>query len=203
MIAVIRRTLTRLLSEWIAKIVVGILIIAIILLGMKGQIIIPWSSPALPVSYSIFGKDGRSMQVILLPENKVLVWYYDEHHDYTEGTLVRWHGYVGTHYFLRIWNIGDPEEMFGQGVLGIRIYPEGIKPVVLDTEVLKHYIHGAMTPTLPSRGDRIRQQTVLFGSDVIRFQDMWLQKDDESKKELDEDISGMLTLLDSARKEKK
>ncbi|HEU0220366.1 MAG TPA: hypothetical protein VFQ98_06140 [Gallionella sp.] len=191
-------TIVSKVSAWIGKAITGIFVLAIIGIGIKSQIIVPWKSPNSPVSYSVFGDDGRSMQVVLLPDNRAIVWYDDDKHDYAEGNLVQWRGYVGTHYIWRIWNIGDNDSTFGPGIFGIRIYPEGVTPVVLDTEVLAHYIGGSEAQVLPNKGDRIRQQTVLIGGDTIRFQEMWLEKDDTSKAELDDDVANMLALLGPA-----
>lgn len=198
-----RSTVVSKVSAWIGKAVTGIFVLAVIIIGIKSEIIVPWKSPTAPVSYSVFGDDGRSMQVVLLPDNRAIVWYEDDKHDYAEGNMVQWRGYVGTHYIWRIWNIGDNDSTFGPSIFGIRIYPEGITPVVLDTEVLAHYVSGSETQTLPNKGDRIRQQTLLFGGDAMRFQEMWLEKDDTNRVELDEDISNMLALLGPAKTRQK
>ena len=182
-------------SAWIGKAITGIFVLAVIAISIKSEIIVPWRSPITPESYSVFGNDGHSMQVVLLPDNRAIVWYDDNKHDYAEGNLVQWHGYIGTHYVWRIWNIGDNDSTFGPGVFGIRIYPDAVTPVVLDTEVLAHYVGGSETQVLPNKGDRIRRQTALFRRDAIRFQEMWLERDDTSKAELDDDISTMLALL--------
>lgn len=194
-----RSTIVSKVSAWIGKAITGIVVLAIIIIGIKSEIIVPWKSATTSVSYSVFGDDGRSMQVVLLPDNRAIVWYDDDKHDYAEGNLVQWHGYVGTHYIWRIWNIGDNDSTFGPSIFGVRIYPDGTTPVVLNTEVLAHYVGGSETQVLPNKGDRIRKQTVLFGGDTMRFQDMWLEKDDISKAELDEDISNMLTRLGPAK----
>jgi hypothetical protein len=194
-----RSTIVSQISAWIGKTITGIVVLTLIMIGFKSAFIVPWKPPTTPVSYSVFGDDGRSMQVVLLPDNRAIVWYDDDKHDYAEGVLVQWHGYVGTHYIWRIWNIGDNNNTFAPGIFGVRIYPDGTTPVVLDTEVLAHYVDGSEPQVLPNKGDRIRKQTVLFRSDAMHFQDMWLWKDDTSKTELDEDISNMLALLGAAQ----
>jgi hypothetical protein len=181
---------------WTGEAVAGVFVLVIFLIGIKSAIVVPWKSPTTPVSYSLFGQDGRSLQVVLLPENRAIVWYYDDKHNFDEGNLVQWRGYIGTHYIWRIWNIADNDSSFGPSLFGVRMYPEGVTPVVLDTEVLAHYVDGSEPPTLPNKGDRIRQQTLLFGSDAIRFQDMWLARDDVSKAELDESISNSMEQLE-------
>jgi len=194
-----RSTIVSKVSAWIGTAITGIVVLAVISIGIKSEIITPWKSPTTSVSYSMFGDDGRSMQVVLLPDNRAIVWYDDDKHDYAEGILVQWRGYVGTHYIWRIWNIADNDSTFGPSIFGVRIYPDGTTPVVLDSEVMSHYVDGSETQVLPNKGDSIRKQTVLFGDGAIRFQDMWLEKDDRSKPELDEDISNMLSLLGPAK----
>jgi hypothetical protein len=192
-------TIVSKVSAWIGKAIMGVIVLAIIIIGIKSQIIVPWKSPTTPVSYSVLGDDGQMMLVVLLPDNRAIVWYDDDKHDYAEGNLVQWHGYIGTHYIWRIWNIGDNDSTFGSSIFGVRIYPEGVTPVVLDTEVLAHYAGGSETQVLPNKGDRIRNQTVLFGGDAMRFQEMWMKTDDASKVKLDEDISKMLALFGPAK----
>lgn len=194
-VTTMRSTIVSKVSAWIGKAITGIFVLAIIIIGIKSEIIVPWKSPTTPVSYFVFGDDGRSMQVVLLPDSRAIVWYDDDKHDYAEGNLVQWRGYVGTHYIWRIWNVGDNDSTFGPGIFGVRIYPAGVTPVVLDTEVLAHYVGGSETQSLPNKGDRIRRQTVLFGGDAMRFQDMWLKKDNVSKVKLEEAIFNRLVLL--------
>ena len=182
-------------TEWIGKIIGALFVVGIIIIGIKSEIIVPWQPSTTPVSYSVSGQDGRSIQIILKPDNQAIIWYDDPKNDYMEGNLVRWKGYIGTHYFWRIWNVSDNDTTFGPSLFGIRMYPDGVTPVVLDTEVVAHFVSGSQTPTLPNKGDRVRQQTVLFHENAIRFQDMWLEKDHVEPAEMKDDIETMLDLL--------
>ncbi len=190
-------------AEWIGKIMTGVFVLVIIIIGIKSEIVTPWQSPTTPVSYSVFGDDGRSMEVVLLPENIAIIWYDDDKNNYAEGNLVQWKGYLGTHYIWRIWNVSDNDTSFGLSLFGVRMYPDGVTPAVLDTEVLAHYISGSEKTVLPNKNDRIRQQTILFGANAIRFQDMWMEKDDVNNLQLEEDIDNMKALLIGEKSKKR
>jgi len=172
-----------------------IIVAGILYIGMKSFVVQPYSSPKTPVQYSVLGEDGRYLVAILLPDDKAIFWYDDDKKNFMEGNLVRFKGYVGTHYGWRLWNIGDNDNDFGPSIFGLRIYPDGVKPLVLDTEVLSHYIKGSETPVFPNKGDGVKRQIILLSDTAMRFSDMWLKRNNKTPAELNESIQMMMALL--------
>lgn len=162
------------------------------------MVTVPWQPPAEPTSYSAFGDDGRSFQVVLLPDSRAIIWYAEDKTNFMEGNLVRLSGYRGTHYFWRLWNVDSNDGAFGPSLLGLRYFEAGT-PFILETEVLAHFIGGNQKPSLPNKGERVKQLNVLISDDTIRFQDMWLEKDETAPSELEGDIDIMVDLLVGAQ----
>ena len=100
--------------------------------------------------------------------------YSEDKAEFMEAALTKMRGTYGTHYFWRLWSIEGPGT--GGGLLGHRIYPDGAEPVVMETTVLKKFIHGTSKPTLRSEGDRTHS-VILFAENTVRFEDMWLEKE--------------------------
>lgn len=178
----------------IGKLFGAVFIIAIVIIFIKSQFITPWKSPDKPTSYYKSWSDGRSIQIVILPGNKVIIWMYDQKENKSEASLLKWTGYVGTHYVGRIWNIDDNDNSFGPSMLGIRLYPEGVKPVVIDTEVINTVVDKNIKSAFPLKGDRIRQQTILFSDNAIRFQDVWLDKEVDDE-EMQSEIDGLIDMV--------
>ena len=76
-------------------------------------------------------------------------------------------GIYGTHYFGPLWHIVEP------GFLpGIRIYPSGEKPVLMEIEVLHKYRTGFGDLGFPEIGDTC-SVVILFRDESIRFEGVW------------------------------
>jgi hypothetical protein len=157
-----------------SKIGAGFIILVILFFGLKGCVVTVWKPPDTPTTYAIHGYDGRSLAMIFLPKNKTILLYTEEKAEFMEAALADMRGTYGTHYFWRLWSIEGPGT--GAGLLGYRIYPEGAQPVVMETTVLKKFIHGTSKPTLRSEGDRIHP-VILFSENAVRFEGMWLEKE--------------------------
>jgi hypothetical protein len=157
-----------------SKIGTGLVILAILFFGLRGCVVTVWTSPATPTTYAIHGSDGRSLAMIFLPKNETILLYTEAKAEFMEAALTKMRGTYGTHYFWRLWSIEGPGT--AGGLLGYRIYPEGAEPVVMETTVLKKFIHGTSKPTLRSEGDRTHP-VILFSQNAIRFADMWLEKE--------------------------
>jgi len=155
-----------------SKIGTSLAILLILLFGLKSCIITVWKSPEQPTTYAIHGSDGRSLAMIFLPENETIFLYTEEKADFIESSLTKMRGTYGTHYFWRLWSIDGA----GSSLFGYRVYPEGSEPVIMETTVLKKFIHGSSTPTLRTEGD-ITHPIILFTTDAVRFGDMWLEKE--------------------------
>lgn len=156
-----------------SKIGAGLLVVFIAFFGLKGCVITVWMSPSEPTTYALHGKDGRSLATVFLPDNETLILYMESQTPYTEAVLTKMRGSFGTHYFGRLWNVDGPG---GNGLFGYRIFPEGARPVTMETTVLKKFTQGSSKPTLRAEGDKTTA-VLLFTDDAVRFQDMWLEKE--------------------------
>ncbi len=158
----------------IKKIGIGLFIFMLLFFGAKSMVVTLWKSPAQPTTYSVKGSDERSLTMIFLPRNKTYIIYADEEKDYIELELSQMRGTYATHYFWRLWYLDGPGLSFW-GPLRFRIYPEGTKPVIMETTVLNKYTQGSEKATLNDIG--VRTHTVLlFSDDAVRFEGMWLQR---------------------------
>jgi hypothetical protein len=156
-----------------SKIGTGLFVVFIAFFGLKGCVITVWTSPSEPTTYALHGKDGRSLAAVFLPDNETLILYMESQTPYTEVVLTKMRGSFGTHYFWRLWNVDGPGE---NGLFGYRIFPEGARPVTMETTVLKKFTQGSSKPTLRAEGDKTTA-VLLFTKDAVRFQDMWLEKE--------------------------
>ncbi len=152
----------------------ALVILAILFFGLKGCVVTVWKSSDAPTTYAIHGSDGRSLAMIFLPENETIMLYTEDKAEFMEAALTKMRGTYGTHYFWRLWSVEGPGT--GGGLFGYRIYPEGAEPVVMETTVLKKFIHGSSKPALRSEGDRTHP-VILFSKNAVRFEDMWLEKE--------------------------
>ncbi|MFC1761810.1 hypothetical protein ACFL6U_06990 [Planctomycetota bacterium] len=141
------------------------------LMGLKGCVVKVWKSPTEPITYSLVGEDDRSLSMIFMPEHKTYIVYTDEQNSFVEMSLTQMRGTYGTHYFWRLWVIDGPNIN-----VGLRIYPKGAKPVVMETTVLDKYIQGNGSETLPGNGDRTHP-VLLFTEDALCFEGMWLKQE--------------------------
>ena len=162
------------MSNITSKIGTSLVILLILFFGLKSCVMTVWKSPEQPTTYAIHGSDGRSLAMILLPENETIFLYTEEKAGFIEASLTKMRGTYGTHYFWRLWSVDGPG--VGDGLFGYRVYPENAKPVVMETVVLKKFIHGSSTPTLKNEGD-ITHPIILFTTSAIRFGDMWLEEE--------------------------
>ena len=55
------------------------------------------------------------------------------------------------------------------------IFPEGYEPVVMETTVLKKFLHGSKKTVLPAEGERTHP-LILFSKNAIQFEGMTLEK---------------------------
>jgi hypothetical protein len=149
---------------------VGIFVIIILLLGLKGCVVTTWGPPKAPTIYSIEGQDGRVMSMIFLPNHETMIWHFDPANESTEGVLTKMRGTYGTHYFWRFWHVEGPGITFGY-----RIYPSDTEPVHMEITVLERFMSGRGNPGFPEKGERT-YQVLLFGKDIVKFQSMWLHK---------------------------
>ena len=90
--------------------------------------------------------------MIFLPKHETILLYTEQKGDFIEAALTQMHGTYGTHYFWRLWSVEGPG--VGGGLFGYRLYPDDARPVVMETTVLKKFVHGSSKSTLRTEGDR-------------------------------------------------
>lgn len=139
--------------------------------GLKGFFVTIWTPPSEATTYSIRGADGRNLTIVFLPGHKTLFHYTRDNGKSIEASLTEMKGTYGTHYVWRLWSVKGPGK--GEGFFGYRIYPEGARPVVMQTTVLKKFMHGTAKPVLPIEGERTHG-TMLFFGNAVAFEGMTL-----------------------------
>ena len=156
-----------------SRIAMGVVIVAIAFFGLKGCIVTIWVSPIEPTSYSVVGADGRMLSVIFLPGHETVFVYSPDRGATLEANLSETKGTYGTHYFWRLWRIEGPGRL--GGLFGYRLYPDGFRPVVMETTVKRKFMHGSHKPVFPEQGSQTHP-VILFADDAIEFEGMVLQK---------------------------
>ena len=156
---------------------IGLILVILFFLFVfiKGSIVTIWTSPSSITTYAIDGADGRSLKMILLPENETIMYYKDSNSNSEEYTLTEMRGSYGTHYFWGLWKLDGPG-IFYNSLLGYRIYSTDIEPVVMETKTIQKYMSGNGDSNFPQIG-KTTYSTILFKDNAIRFEGMWLQKE--------------------------
>lgn len=157
-----------------SKIATATIILFILFFGLKSCVITIWKAPTEPTTYAVHDSDGRSLAAIFLPKHETILLYTEAKTGFIEAALTQMRGTYGTHYFWRLWSIEGPS--VSGGLFGYRIYPAGARPVVMETTVIKKFIHGSSKPTLSGEGDRMHP-VILFSENAVRFEDMWLARE--------------------------
>ena len=106
----------------------ALFVLLILFIGMKGCVVTVWISPKSIETYAIEGEDGRSMNMILLPQNETIISYADPSRDSLEIVRTKMRGTYGTHYVGPIWDLDGPGYSYW---FGLRWYSKG-EPVVMD-----------------------------------------------------------------------
>ena len=159
----------------IIKIVLILVVLVLSLFSIKSCIMTTWSSPEEITTYSIYGVDGRTLSIVFMPNHMTYIIYMNEVKNSLEIELSEMKGVFGTHYFGTLWGIDGPG--IGKGIFGLRIYPKNTKPVMMEKKVLCKYKQGNEDDMLRKKGDRT-YSIILFGNDSIKFEDMWLLKEE-------------------------
>ena len=158
----------------VSKFGIAAIALFIAFVSLKSCVVTIWTSPTEPTTYTVRGSDGRSLSLIFLPGHETLFLYTIESSNFVEAALTQMRGTYGTHYFWRLWNIEGPG--IAGGLFGYRLYPEGTEPVVMETTVVKKFVHGTVQPTLPNEGERTNP-VILFSDNAVHFGGMSLVKE--------------------------
>jgi hypothetical protein len=171
------------------KALTALFLLGFAVFGLKGCIVTVWRSPAEPTTYGIRGVDGRSLYMVLMPENETLIWYRDPSMPSEEIVLAKMRGEHATHYLGSLWHVEAPRFVFGY-----RLYPADSEPIVMETEYLKKSWDGQGKECL-QRAGRTTRSVFLFRDDAVQFADMWLRKEptDEAL------VEGLLAKVNSSK----
>lgn len=143
-----------------------------LLLFIKGMFHSIWHTPDTVTTYSVDGVDGRSMTLLMLPGNLAYFVYTEPNPMFLEAIQVRLRGHYGTNYFGNIWNI---DRSSTQSPLGIRVYSDGVVPVILEADILGKYLNGNGNSSFPEKGEQMNP-TLLISPSMVEFQGMPLTK---------------------------
>lgn len=168
------------MKDTAAKAGFAIVLLAVLLFGVKSCIVVAWVPPQLPVTYAIHGMDGRILKVTFLSKHKAIFVSATREHDAQEAILAEVWGDYGTHYFGRLWNIrpiSAPPELSIAALWPYRVYPAGVRPVLMRINVQDKVVRGGTSLSLPNIGEEARS-LFLFADDALFFQGMWLAKEE-------------------------
>jgi hypothetical protein len=155
--------------------------LVIVALAVKSCVVTVWQSPSEVTTYAVRGSDGRALTMTFLPRGETLFVYADRNSNSLEMSLTKMRGVYGTNYFGRVWRLDGPG--VGAGWFGLRLYPDGAKPVVMQTTVLKKFVHGTAKQVLPSEGETTHP-VILFSDDHVEFSSMTLDREPTDSKAL-------------------
>ena len=158
------------ISTILSSTFIGLFVILLFFIGLKGCVISVWTSPIEPEVYFVDSVDERALSIIFLPEHEALIWYNDPNKGVFESSLMEIRGTYGTHYWGRFWKIEGPGITFGY-----RIFPPNTTPVVMELKIIQKYREGVGESTSPSIGKTI-YETILLSKDSLFFQDSWLYR---------------------------
>lgn len=108
----------------------------------------------------VLGEDGRSLNLFILPANRVALWYADPADNKREAALAMWRGTFGDHYGWGIWHM-ESAPVPGPNW---RLFQAGLEPVFMEMEWLEKFRHGPGKPVFPDEGEQTRG-FVLFAKD--------------------------------------
>lgn len=160
---------------------IGVILVICVLcfFGLKSFIVRVWMYPDEAKKYEVIGKDGRTLSMIFLPDRRTIIHYTDPSKLESEVVLTEMRGTFGTHYFGPLWRVEGPGVL-----LGIRWIPKGVEPVMMEIETLGKFRIGPGESTFPKVG-KTTYSEILFSTDVIKFQSMWLEEVSANKEEID------------------
>lgn len=163
------------MKDVLSRVLIGTVVVIWLFFGLKGCVVTTWISPKTSEIYSAQNESGRSLVMVFLPKHETMIWHIDPNNDTIEGVLTKMRGTYGTHYFGGLWHVDRPNEIFEY-----RIYPANTKPVNMEIIVLDKVVQGRGASIFSNKGGR-SYQTILFGDDGIKFQDIWLRKQEHNE----------------------
>lgn len=154
----------------ISAIATAVVAFVLVVFGLKGCIVTTWSPANAPETYSIHGVDDRTIDMVFLNGNQIIMWYTDPAERYTEGVLVQMRGSRAIHYVGRLWRIEGPNV-----TLGYRICPAGTEPANLEIKCVGAYKNGKGDPVFLGKGES-SYGVFLFAKDSVLWHGMRLEK---------------------------
>ena len=167
---------TKEIIDWIAEkifagisvLLVGSVIMAFLFFSIKGCIVTTWSPPNELIIYEGYSDNLDFVSLKFYPDHDMIISYESIIDSTEESALFKTYGNYGTHYFGIIWNMNE------QGILfGFRIFPTGLKPVVMHSKLVRKITGGLSKSNFPKEGRSITS-LFLISNDSLRFQHTWL-----------------------------
>lgn len=141
-----------------------------LMIFIKDATVTVWQSPDEPTMYQIQGKDGRDLSLIFTPGNYVYLHYVSSKSNYQESAITRMRGSRGDRLVWRLWKLSGPGQ---SSIFDWRIYDAGIEPYTMQIDYLNKDPGDSQASVFPKEGDST-VSTLLFGSDRVKFEGMWL-----------------------------
>ena len=165
----VAQVLGRIVSSAFAIAVVG----GLAVVGLRSCVTTVWTTGRDVKTYSAVGDDDRTLAVMLLPRNRVILWHSDGSREHSEVALAIWRGTDAVKYPGGWWHFPSVP-MAGPN---IRKYQAGFEPVFMEMEVLEKQIDGNEPPAFPPV-NRTARDVVLFAEDrsALYFDDMLLEE---------------------------
>jgi len=146
-----------------------VIILALFLFfGLKGCVVDLWSYPKENMKYEIKGEDGRSLAIYFTTKGRTIFHFYDTNNS-EEIVSTKMRSSFGTHYIGPLWHIG------GEDILGFRWIKDDMKPINMETEILKKYMRGRVDSNFPPVG-KVVNIDLNISEDLIIFQNMPLER---------------------------
>ena len=164
------------LKSILRKSISAIIIGTYFLLVLKSCFVTVWVPSNRIETYAIYGSDGRFMKFILFPDNKALLLSGSVTDKSVEAVLAKVYGTVATHYWWRFWNVSEDGSPFG-----LRIFPSEVEPIIMKIKIIDRFIIGGETLSFGKTGSEYTD-VLLFTSRAVRFDNMWLQKEETDEK---------------------
>lgn len=172
------------------KVGLGLFFLLLAFIFIKGSIGKVWSTPTATTTYAIYGREGTTLKLIMLPDNKAIFYTKNDQRNSEEYVLTDLSGVYGTHYFGNLWKL-ESSGLLKSGLFGYRWYTSGAEPVSMEIDYLaKHNTNNRTIQRFPATG-RTTYSTLLFKDNLVNFESMWLNKEKTNEKFVSEILSNL------------
>jgi hypothetical protein len=129
-----------------------------------------WNGPHEAETYEVGGQNGRTIQFILLPDNRAIVSDSGPQDTMREIALLKTSYGSATHGLGPVWILDSKGFPFG-----FRLYPPDVDVEEFEGVVMNKALRGIETSRMPPIGSGTNQ-VLLLRDDSVWFDGVWLQK---------------------------